>query len=69
MCIRDEGGEDLLSIIDIYTSLVRLKERGLNALNHHHSALMLYVYLYRCQKGELFDYLTEVVTMSEKRTR
>ena len=24
---------------------------------------------YRCAKGELFDYLTEVVTLSEKRTR
>ena len=27
------------------------------------------VLFYSCKKGELFDYLTEVVTLSEKRTR
>jgi len=26
-------------------------------------------YIFSCKKGELFDYLTQVVTLSEKRTR
>ena len=30
---------------------------------------MIYFYDFRCRQGELFDYLTQVVTLSEKRTR
>jgi hypothetical protein len=43
----------------------------LNILCHHclfflSNVLILFS---RCKQGELFDYLTQVVTMSEKRTR
>ena len=31
--------------------------------------MLFLVYIFRCRQGELFDYLTQVVTLSEKRTR
>lgn len=35
----------------------------------HCTQTCVFLLCYRCRKGELFDYLTEVVTLSEKRTR
>ena len=34
-----------------------------------HVVTMMYFHDFRCRQGELFDYLTQVVTLSEKRTR
>lgn len=39
------------------------------ALCHHQNELTGTLAAFRCKQGELFDYLTQVVTLSEKRTR
>jgi len=40
-----------------------------NAHKFHYIIIISGYYIFRSTKGELFDYLTQVVTLSEKRTR
>ena len=48
-------------------SILRLTSRL--PVRVHRSCSILFVVYFSCKKGELFDYLTQVVTLSEKRTR